>query len=204
MINRIHKLKAKKGFTLVELIVVIAIIAILTAVIIPIIARYSAQAQYTTLQDAARTISDSANNALADGNQLDAINITRIDGTRTNGDLTVTLWYNATEKAVATISKDGLADKDSTDASGGGNQGEIRAAERLCDTLATTLPDNCCFIIDVSNSAVAGVVYTNASSDVSDITGIDIGIVEGFDNAYADDEGNGTALGVSGKFIPAA
>lgn len=200
MINLIHKLKAKKGFTLVELIVVIAIIAILTAVIIPIIARYAAQGQYTVLQDAARTISDSANNALADGNQLNAISITRIEGERTAGELTITLKYEETDKATSTISSGGVAQE----AQGDGNDGEKRAAERLCDTLATTLPDNCAFIVDVSNSAVAGVIFTSESSDVSDITDVEIGIVKGFDNAYADEEGEGTALGVSGKFIPAA
>lgn len=200
MTNLIHKLKAKKGFTLVELIVVIAIIAILTAVIIPIIARYAAQGQYTVLQDTANTISDSASSAITDGNQLDIINITRIEGVRTNGELEITLRYDDTEKATATISKDGIAEE----ATGDGNNGEKRTAERLCDTLATTLPDNCAFIIDVSNSAVTGVIYTNKSADVSDLENAEIGIVEGFDKAYADEEGKGEAVGVSGKYIPAA
>lgn len=197
----IRNLKRKKGFTLVELIVVIAIIAILTAVIVPMIARYSAQAQYSTLQDAAQVISNSANNALADGNQLSPINVTTIEGERTNGQLKVILKYNSTDKAVATESKDGFAD--TTKTTGSGSEGEKRAAERLCDTLASTIPDNCAFLISVKNSAVSGVIYTTTSSDVTTITGITIEPVDGFTDAYMDNS-NGTALGVSGKYIPTA
>ena len=51
MLNKIRKLREKKGFTLVELIVVIAIIAILTAVLVPLIGNWTQQAAYTTLQD---------------------------------------------------------------------------------------------------------------------------------------------------------
>lgn len=201
MINRIRNLRSKKAFTLVELIVVIAIITILTAVLVPLIARYAAQATYVTLQDAARTVADSANGALADGNQVDAINITLIEGVRENGELSITLFYDTTEKAAATISQEGVAQ----DATGIGNRGEKRAAERICDSLAVTLPDNCAFLISVSNSAVSGVIYTNTSSTVPtapDGSTVIIGIVEGFENAYAYEDGDGDAVGVYGEYKP--
>ncbi|MCH5199822.1 MAG: prepilin-type N-terminal cleavage/methylation domain-containing protein [Oscillospiraceae bacterium] len=201
MLNIIRSLKAKKGFTLVELIVVIAIIAILTAILIPLIARYAAQASYVTLQDTARTVADSANNALADGNQVDAINITLIEGVRENGELSITLYYDATEKAMATISQNGVAQ----DATGIGNKGEKRAAERMCDSLAVALPDNCAFLVSVNNSAVNGVIYINTSSTVPaapDGSSVIIGAVDGFDDAYAYDDGNGSAVGVYGKYKP--
>ena len=203
MINLIHKLKSKKGFTLVELVVVIAIIAILTAVIVPLIARYSAQARYTTLQDAASTISNSANSAITDGNQLDPVSITLIEGSRKEGNLTVILKYDDDEEAYATISKNGVAQP----AEGKGNKGEKRAAERLCDSLATTLPDDCAFLISVSNSAVTGVIYINTSSTVPSApngSSVVIGAVEGFSGAYAYEDGEGDPVGVYGKYIPAA
>lgn len=43
-----HKLKEKKGFTLIELVVVIAIIAVLTAVLVPSVAGYVDTARDTT------------------------------------------------------------------------------------------------------------------------------------------------------------
>ena len=188
MIKMIQKLKNKKGFTLVELIVVIAIIAILTAVIVPLIARYSAQAQYTTLQDAAQTISNSANNALSDGNQISAVNVTQITGYKTGGDLTITVGAGTGAKSQ---SGSVIVDSASTD------DANTRVAKRLHASLLSALPDNCAFVIAVKQSAVEGVVYTSAKASLAAGTVIP---VDGFDNAY---EVSGvSAMGVSGKFIP--
>ena len=65
MIARIQKLKNKKGFTLVELIVVIAIIAILTAVLIPVIGNYTATAAQTAVQQAAGEVKTSVSTVLS-------------------------------------------------------------------------------------------------------------------------------------------
>lgn len=191
MTKRICNLKAKKAFTLVELIVVIAIIAILTAVIVPIVAHYSAQARYTTLQDAASVISNSSNNAMSDGNQVSAINISEITGKKTGGVLEITLGG-------ATAQDDGAGSVTVTVA---GGDGENRAAERLCTSLATTLPDECAFYVSVRQSAVEGVIYTAANSTIPSGTESIIP-VDGFEDAYAYNDGSGSPVGVSGKYIP--
>ena len=67
MIKFVQKLKNKKGFTLVELIVVIAIIAILTAVLIPVIGNYTAQAAQTAADQGAAEVKSSLSAVLADG-----------------------------------------------------------------------------------------------------------------------------------------
>lgn len=196
MIKMIQKLKNKKGFTLVELIVVIAIIAILTAVIVPLIARYSAQAQYTTLMDAAQTVSNSANNAMSDANQIGAVNLTTIDGTKSGGGA---LSLTCSDTSAGTVNAAPTNQVYSTSAN-------KRALEKLWESLNTTLPANCKFHIEISASAVAGVIYVTDTSKTLPATGTGNTVTEvkGFDNAYQLSSTDTTAVGVSGAYKPAA
>lgn len=189
MLNKLMKLKNKKGFTLVELIVVIAIIAILTAIIVPLVGRYSAQARYTTLQDAASTISNSVNNGLSDANQIGVISVGQVSGRKTGGNLSVT---------VGTMTASVGSDADESNAA---TKAQARAANRIRDSLAEALPDNCAFVATVTTSTVSGVMYINsgtllpASGKITPVTG--------FDNAYEVKGTTAIAVGVSGKYIPA-
>lgn len=173
MLNKIRKLRGKKGFTLVELIVVIAIIAILTAVLVPLVGNYVQQAAYTTLMDAAQTISNTGNNALANYSATGKVSeATAITGIKSeDGDLTVTVTGGKTEEQAA-IKKE------------------------MENTLKTTVPSMCAFYISVTNGAVEGVVYVN------DANYIKAGETEnaGIDGKDFFDNTNGGAIGVSGKY----
>ena len=192
MLNKLMKLKNKKGFTLVELIVVIAIIAILTAIIVPLVGRYSAQARYTTLNDAATTVSNSINNGLSDANQIGVINDNVITGTKTDaGILTVTVGA-----ATCVSNANGTVGTPT-----GGSNAQNRAAERICASLANAIPSGSNFYASIATSTITGVIYR---ADGVAITGSEtFGRVTGFDNAYATPDGDGAAVGLSGRYIPA-
>ena len=192
MLNKIRKLKNKKGFTLVELIVVIAIIAVLTAVIVPLIGRYSTQAAYITLQDAAKTISDNLKTVMPsvsmEGTPANCMTIT---GSKSGGTLSV--------------------DVDGADGTGTSVNDSI--AEKARQSLESTLAEGAHFCAETRGGAVVGVVY----STNQDVTGFfsgngsgtaastwaantsNVSVVPDFKNAYANSAG---ALGVAGACIP--
>lgn len=193
MLNKIRKLKNKKGFTLVELIVVIAIIAVLTAVIVPLIGRYSTQAAYTTLQDAAKTISDNINTCLSSVSMEGTpANCTHIQGKKTATGLVVTC--------------DGTAASDSPTA-----DLKARIAQKVKESLESTLATDATFSAETKGGAVVGVVYSTSSYDVSGlITGAggastvagNCSAVPDFTGAYSVTAG-GSAVGLAGACIPA-
>jgi len=65
-IKRLQALKAKKGFTLVELIVVIAIIAILAAILIPILVNHIQSSRCSAAIGDAKSASNAVSEVVAD------------------------------------------------------------------------------------------------------------------------------------------
>lgn len=66
MLKRLQSLKAKKGFTLVELIVVIAIIAVLAAILVPTMMGYVIQSRVTSADSTATSLKDTIGNVMVD------------------------------------------------------------------------------------------------------------------------------------------
>lgn len=155
MLNKIRKLREKKGFTLVELIVVIAIIAILTAVLVPLIGNWTQQAAYTTLQDGAQTISNSVNEAMAKITMggapaaISKLSASKADGSATK--LTIQI-----DGSAATV-PDSIADASNT---------KEKIAFEINNMLVATMSAKSSFYVEITNGAVTGVVYRNDDSAV--------------------------------------
>ncbi len=66
MIKKLQALKAKKGFTLVELIVVIAIIGVLAAILVPTMLGMVTKSRVTSADSTAKSLRDEIGNFLTD------------------------------------------------------------------------------------------------------------------------------------------
>ncbi len=175
MLNKIRRLRVKKGFTLVELIVVIAIIAILTAVIVPLVGRYSAQATYTVLQDAAKTISNNTNTVISD----------------------VTMMGSVISNVTVTGSKSGttLTISDVTGTTPAGFKDKLQAS------LQDAVQDGAVFVINITTNTVGGVRYSTTET-LANLQSGTIGEVNGFTEAYELINGTTrTPVGVAGNQI---
>lgn len=89
MLKKLQAMKAKKGFTLVELIVVIAIIAVLAAILVPTMLGYVTNSRVTSANSTAATLKDTVNTFIAEmdtkGYPTKGLDITR-GGTSTPAD----------------------------------------------------------------------------------------------------------------------
>ncbi len=144
MLYNIRRLKSKSGFTLVELIVVIAIIGVLAAILIPTMIGYTIQAQVTSANTTASKIQRTITAFLTEadtkgyGFKLSTGNYCHGDITVTNSEWTITI----TDGDVNSVFS---SKQISWQGSGTGKAGDSKmtncAEQILAVTLADSLPE---------------------------------------------------------------
>lgn len=99
MLKKLQSLKAKKGFTLVELIVVIAIIAVLAAILVPTMLGYVTSSRVTSADSTAASLKDTIGNAMVE-TDTKGFKVPR------SGSITVTLGGTSADPTVAMKNSD--------------------------------------------------------------------------------------------------
>lgn len=98
----------KKGFTLVELVIVVAVMAVLVAVAIPIISNVKGEAEKSVAATNAQTIESMIKLGEAEGKVSDAATLTTyLNGTAKLGIDKGTFYYNKTTGNVTTTAISG-------------------------------------------------------------------------------------------------
>lgn len=186
MIKKLQALKAKKGFTLVELIVVIAIIGVLAAILVPTMLGYVTSSRVTSANSTAASIKNNIGTFLTNadtagyGMKQSNTNMVKLVITVSGGTWTVegsgegsTVWADAFKKSSS-------CSWDSTSESGSANQsktGVSAATKLLAIELANLFPDlqSASIIAYLKAGTCTAVAYTadqNTSISANDMPGV--------------------------------
>lgn len=167
MIKKLQKLRAKKGFTLVELIVVIAIIGVLAAILVPTMLGYVENSRITSMDQVAKTIKDAAQVAATEmDTQGIGLNTTTLEvkGTFTptaNAGIKVQFAAAGAAGGDAAATPNGVIGLDNTNYKGNNKTGAAgKHATKLGTSLETLLTEQTkalSFIMIYKNGTVAQV-----------------------------------------------
>lgn len=205
MIKKLQKLKAKKGFTLVELIVVIAIIGVLAAILIPTMLGFVTNSRVTSANTTASELQKQINQFLTDADTagygpLKGTASTEIDIAVSNGTWTVTISDTTAFKTGNSITWSASA----TGTAGATKVGVQDATALLAINLADLFPSlsNGAAKANVISGSCVAIWYTADASATNSVTGAPTFGADA-QHAWADDPfawDNSTAGITSGGF----
>lgn len=176
MIKKLQSLKKKKGFTLVELIVVIAIIGVLAAILVPTMLGYVTSSRVTSANSTAASIKNNVDSFLT---ACDTAGYGMLKGSANNSQIAITVsagtWTVTNPSAGAFKNGSGKTWAGTGTGTAGGTKVGVGAPESLLAIeLADLFPeiDTASMVIYVEGGKTLAVAYT-ADTDAGLTVGTD-------------------------------